>query len=87
MNGNLINIGSDLAKVDAHIISQEEYDELPELTDEMFERASYKRAGIEIMPVKIELPKETIQYFKSFGENWQLQMSNVLQEWVKTHPV
>ncbi len=39
------------------------------------------------MPVKIELPKETIQYFKSFGENWQLQMSNVLQEWVKTHPV
>ena len=63
MNGNLINIGSDLAKVDAHIISQEEYDELPELTDEMFERASYKRAGIEIMPVKIELPKETILYF------------------------
>jgi hypothetical protein len=41
MNENLINIGSDLAKVDAHIVSQEEYDELPELTDEIFERAKH----------------------------------------------
>lgn len=28
-------------EIDAHIISQEEYDELPELTDEMFERAKH----------------------------------------------
>lgn len=87
MNGNLINIGSDLAKVDAHTISQEEYDELPELTDEMFEQASYKRAGVEIVPIEIELSKEIIQYFKAFGKNWQLQMRDVLQECVKTHPI
>jgi len=74
-------------KVDAHIISQEEYDELPELTDEMFERASYKRAGVEIVLVEIELPIEIIQYFKSFGKNWELQMTCALEQWVKTHPI
>jgi len=74
-------------KVDAHIISQEEYDELPELTDEMFERASYKRAGVEIVLVEIELPIEIIQYFKAFGKNGQLQMTCALEQWVKTHPI
>jgi len=34
--------GSDLAKVDAHIITQEEYDEIPELTEEDFARGVFK---------------------------------------------
>jgi uncharacterized protein (DUF4415 family) len=28
-------LGSDLARVDAHVIAPHEYDELPEITDEM----------------------------------------------------
>jgi uncharacterized protein (DUF4415 family) len=32
-------LGSNLAKVDAHRITKEEYDEIPELTDEWFSRA------------------------------------------------
>ena len=32
---------SDLAKVDAHEIQPEEYEELPELTDEMMARADF----------------------------------------------
>jgi hypothetical protein len=31
--------GSDLKKVDRHVIQRHEYDEVPELTDEMMERA------------------------------------------------
>ena len=31
--------GSDLAKVDAHIITPEEYEEIPELTEEWFAKA------------------------------------------------
>ncbi|MGB8364352.1 MAG: hypothetical protein ACLQUZ_04160 [Rhizomicrobium sp.] len=31
--------GSDLARVDAHVIASQEYDELPEITDEQMERA------------------------------------------------
>ena len=34
------SLGSDLARVDAHVISPEEYDEIPELTDEMLARAT-----------------------------------------------
>ena len=30
--------GSDWAKVDAHVLTQEEYDEIPELTEEDFDR-------------------------------------------------
>jgi hypothetical protein len=33
-------LGSDLAKVDAHVITQEEYDEIPELTEEWFAKAT-----------------------------------------------
>ena len=32
-------IGSDLKKVDAHVIQPEEYDEAPELTDEQLAQA------------------------------------------------
>jgi len=32
-------LGSDLARVDAHVISPEEYDEIPELDDDFFEHA------------------------------------------------
>jgi hypothetical protein len=34
------SLGSNLAKVDAHVITQEEYDEIPELTEEWFAKAT-----------------------------------------------
>lgn len=36
---------SSLAQVDAHAIAPAEYDELPELTDEMLSRAVVRRGG------------------------------------------
>ena len=38
-------LGSDLKRVDAHLIKPEEYDELPEMTDEMFSLTGFKKAG------------------------------------------
>jgi hypothetical protein len=38
-------IGSNLAQVDAHVIQPHEYDEIPELTDEMLARAVWKKGG------------------------------------------
>ena len=35
-------IKSDLAKVDAYVLTQADYDEIPELTDEWFETADFK---------------------------------------------
>lgn len=34
---------SDLTLVDAHVIAEAEYEELPELTDDMLKRATLKR--------------------------------------------
>lgn len=38
-------LGSDLGRVDAHVIKPAEYEELPEMTDEMFARVVFKKAG------------------------------------------
>ena len=35
-------LGSDLAKVDAHVVQSEEFDEIPELTAEDFERGKWR---------------------------------------------
>lgn len=37
--------GSDVARVDAHVIGSEEYDEPPELADDMLARAVVKKGG------------------------------------------
>jgi len=42
------NLGSDLAKVDAHEISSDEYDELPDLTELNIEHGVWKIAGKEV---------------------------------------
>ncbi len=39
------SLKSDLARVDAHLVTPEEYKELPELTDEMLARAKIKKRG------------------------------------------
>ncbi len=39
------NLGSDLKRVDAHVVQPNEYEELPELTEDMLSRAVFKTAG------------------------------------------
>lgn len=39
------SLGSDLARVDAHQVTAAEYEELPELTDEMLARATVNKGG------------------------------------------
>jgi len=100
MNAKLKNIKSNLIAVDAHIIKKDEYDDLPELTDEMFSQAIYKVGGIERpaprrcgaqkAPTKValnlRLPQEVIDYFKLEGRGWQTKIGIVLEDWVKSHP-
>ena len=50
------SLKSDMKKVDAHVVDASEYDDLPELTDEMLARAVIKKAG---RPV-LESPRELI---------------------------
>ena len=100
MNEKLSTIKSNLKQNDMHDISADEYDELPELTDAMFVRATYRvnsvetvsprRRGRQKAPVKVplylRLPAETVDYFKSEGPGWQTRQGQALTEWVKKHP-
>ena len=38
-------LGSDLRKIDEHVIQPEEYEEIPELTAEWFQRADHYEGG------------------------------------------
>ncbi len=42
--------GSDFARMDAHVITAEEYDEAPELNDDMLARGTWTRNGLPISP-------------------------------------
>ena len=95
MNVKSINIGSDLSKVDAHIIQPEEYDELPELDDAFFERAALYdgakliRAGRPVGSAKeqiaIRFDKDILTAFRATGRGWQTRMNDALKEWLKEH--
>ncbi len=73
------SLGSDLARVDAHVIQPEEYEELPELTDEMFARGVWKRGGRPIPPpmkaVTLRLPVNVIAKWRATGPGWQTRMA------------
>lgn len=96
MNAKTANIGSNLSKVDAHIITAEEYDELPELTDEFFERADeYQgdrlicrgrpKSGQTKLALTLRYDADVIAAFRATGRGWQTRMNDALKEWLKEH--
>jgi uncharacterized protein (DUF4415 family) len=73
-------LGSDLARVDAHVIQPDEYEELPEWTDEMWARAVLKHGGrvISRNPRKLttlRLPADIVEKWKATGPGWQARMA------------
>ena len=78
-------LGSDLKRVDSHVIQPEEYEELPEMTDEMFSRAVFKKAGRPRSPnpkqmISLRLPPEVIARWKATGPGWQTRMAKRLEK-------
>lgn len=78
-------LGSDLERVDAHVIQPEEYEELPEMTDEMFARAVFRKAGRPRSAnprqmISLRLPPEVIARWKATGPGWQTRMAKCLEE-------
>ena len=74
---------SNLGKVDRHRIKREEYEELPELTDDMLERAVVKKAGRPRatdprVQVTIRLPSSVLDRWKATGPGWQTRMAEQL---------
>ena len=79
------SLGSDLKRVDAHVIKPEEYEELPEMTDEMFSRTVFKKAGRPRSAnpkqmISLRLPPEVIAKWKATGPGWQTRMAKRLEK-------
>lgn len=76
-------LGSDLARVDAHVIKPSEYKELPELSDEMLSRAVVKKGGRPRSSsprqlISLRLPPEVIARWRATGPGWQTRMAERL---------
>lgn len=74
---------SDMARVDAHVIQPEEYEELPELTDEMLARGVLKKGGRPYSPnprklISLRLPADVIERWRATGPGWQTRMAERL---------
>ena len=86
MNGNTKKSSrtwSDMARVDAHVIQPEEYEELPELTDEMLARGVLKKGGRPYSPnprklISLRLPADVIERWRATGPGWQTRMADRL---------
>ena len=76
-------LGSDLKKVAAHVIKPEEYEELPELTDDMLARGEVNRGGRPRSEnpkrlISIRLPADVIEKWRASGPGWQTRMAEKL---------
>ena len=78
-------LGSDLARVDAHVVKRSEYKDLPELTDDMLSRAVVKKGGRprSASPrelISLRLPVEVVARWRATGPGWQTRMAERLAE-------
>ena len=76
---------SDLARVDAYVVMKDEYEELPELTDDMLARATVKKGGRPVSEnprklLSIRLPVDVIDRWKATGPGWQTRMAERLSK-------
>ncbi len=96
MKKNKKDLSSNFDKIDAHVIKEDEYDELPEWTDKMFERADLYIGGklvkrgrpksdVHANNISIRLDPKVESYFRALGKGWQSRINSVLKEWVEKH--
>ena len=79
------SLKSDLPRVDAHRVKKSEYEELPELTDDMLARASINKGGRPPSPkprkpLTLRLPADVIERWKATGPGWQTRMAERLSK-------
>lgn len=80
------SLKSDIARVRAHVIAKQEYDELPELpelTEDMLMRAKINKGGRPVAPnprkqLTLRLPVDVIERWKATGPGWQTRMADRL---------
>lgn len=79
------SLGSDLSRVAAHEIQPQEYDELPELTDDMLARGQVNKGGRPRSRnpkrlISIRLTEDVIARWRATGPGWQTRMAEQLTQ-------
>ena len=79
------SLKSDMARVDAHGLKEEEYEDLPELTEEMLARAKVNKGGRPVSSnprklISLRLPADVIERWKATGPGWQTRMAERLNK-------
>ena len=85
--------GIDLAKLDAHVIQPEEYEDIPELTDEWFAKATLHEGGVPVQrgrprslspkwQVTLRLDADVLDGMRATGPGWQTRANEALRKWV-----
>ena len=74
-----------MARVDAHALKKEEYEDLPELTEEMLARAKVNKGGRPVSSnprklISLRLPADVIERWKATGPGWQTRMAERLNK-------
>jgi uncharacterized protein (DUF4415 family) len=87
-----------LAKLDAREIQPEEYEDIPELTDEWFDKAEFAIGDTVVRPAKrpggpksdsakkliaLRLDPDVIERFRATGPGWQSRINAVLREYLE----
>jgi uncharacterized protein (DUF4415 family) len=78
-------LGSNLKRVDAHVIQPHEYVDAPELTDEMLSGMVVKKRGRPLTAnprklLSLRLPADVIARWKATGPGWQTRMADRLSK-------
>jgi uncharacterized protein (DUF4415 family) len=79
------SLTSDLKQVDAHVIAPQEYDDLPEISDDMLSRAKRNKGGRPVsanprQPISLRLPADVIARWRATGPGWQTRMAERLSQ-------
>jgi uncharacterized protein (DUF4415 family) len=85
---------TDLKKLDAHVIQPEEYEDIPELTEEWFAKATLHVGGKPIPRgrpksakpkehVNMRLDPDVLAHFRAGGPGWQSRINATLRKAAK----
>ena len=84
-------------RFDAHVVTPEEYDDIPELTDEWFARAKLHVGGVPVRRgrpkaekrkalLSVRLDEDVIAHFRATGPGWQSRINDALRKAARLRP-
>ena len=94
MSANKDAIRSDLAKSDAYVLTPDDYEEIPELTDAFFDNAVMHENGKPIKRgrpfadnpkerVTMRLDADVLAFYRATGAGWQSRVNGLLRDAAK----